>query len=218
MIIGLPPDDVGTLGFVGNVGWKWHWQREILRRKVTDTSKISCIWGDESSLWISPSDTAFLSRCRSYRGCMVYICQSIESYRHALPGEKSKSAVEAMLSNFSQKLIFSLGDSTTAQWAADLCGKELRFFTSGSVQHPEYEPLRLFPKPALYTSSFSEQFEYLIQPASFMSGMRTGGPANRYLVDALLIRPGALFSNGYPVTQVIFNQREKWNSNRKKTR
>jgi hypothetical protein len=205
VIIDLPPDEFGDTGRIGNVGWKYHWQREVLRRQITEDSPITCIWGDEASEIVAPSDTAYLSRCRSYRGCMVYITQSLDSFHEVMPGEKGKSAVEAMLTNFSHRLIFALGDITTATWAADLCGKELEVLGGGGTQYGEMRPF-LYSKPQ-YSSSFSEQWNYLIQPSRFLNGFRTGTARNNFLVDALLLRSGEPFSNGLPIIQVTFDQR-----------
>jgi hypothetical protein len=192
---------------VASIGLKYHWQNEILRREIADDSPIAVIWGDESSLWATPSDARFLSRCRSYRAAMVYICQSLSSYREALPDGKAVAATEAMLANFSHKLFFALGDYATAEWAANLCGKELQQFCGGGVQHGEDDMLGLFRAPSQASTSFSEHYEYVIQPGEFITGLRTGGPVNDCLVDAILVRSGAPFSNGLPLLKVSFDQR-----------
>jgi hypothetical protein len=207
VIVNAPPDEFGDFGIVSNVGLKYHWQSEILRRDINDRSPICCIWGDESSLWVTPSDARFLSRCRSYRGSMVYICQGLNSYREALSGEKSDAVVEAMLSNFSHKLFFALGDHATARWAADHVGKELQQFAGGGVQYAPYEALSFLRGPSQTSSSYSEHFEDVIQPSSFMNGLRTGSPANDYLVDGILVRSGVPFANGLPYLYVTFDQR-----------
>ena len=205
VIIDLPPDDYGDTGRIANVGWKYHWQREVLRRQISDDSPIAVIWGDEASMWVSPSDTAYLSRCRSYKGCMIYLCQSLDAFHAVMPGEKGKSSIEAMLANFSHRLIFALGDMTTATWAAELCGKVLQLFSGGGTQFGELKPFSQ-DRPT-YSSSINEQYAYLIQPGRFLNGFRTGGPGNGFIVDALLMRSGEAFSNGHPIIKVAFDQR-----------
>ena len=206
VLVNFPLDEHGDLCRLAAIGLKWHWQREVLRRRVTKDSPIAAVWGDESSMWVSDTDATYLSRCRSCKGCMVYICQSLDSYREVLPGEKARSAVEAMLSNFSHKLFFALGDHATAEWAANLCGRDLQQFGGGGVQYGEAQPFQLLGKPQ-YSSSFNTQFEYLIQPSEFLNDFRTGAAANKFMVDAILVRSGALFANGLPVTRVAFNQK-----------
>jgi type IV secretory pathway TraG/TraD family ATPase VirD4 len=207
VIIDMAPDEYGVAGAVANIGVKFHWQRDVLRRQITRRSPITCIVGDESSLWVTPSDTHFLSRCRSYLGCMVYICQGLNNYREALPGDKAEAAIRAMLANFGHKLVFSLGDYETAQWASDMCGEELTQFGGGGLQYAPYEPFSLTVEPPQYSSSFSERYEKVIRPAEFMTGKRTGSKLNRYQVDATLLRSGMPFSNGLPFIDVTFDQR-----------
>lgn len=209
VIVDMPPDEYGaSVGGVANIGLKFHWQMDVLRRQIHRRSPITCIWGDEASLWVTPSDTHYLSRCRSYLGCIVYICQGLNNYREALPGDKAAAAIEAMLSNFSNKLFFSLGDYDTAQWASDLCGKELRLFSGGGLQYEPYDPFSAFQSAPHFSSSFHEAYEQLIQPAEFMNGKRTGARINRYKVDATLVRSAMTFSNGMPFMNVTFDQRK----------
>lgn len=208
VIVNMPPDEWGIdVGGVANIGLKYYWQKEILRREITDNSPLACIWGDESSLWVTPSDAHFLSRCRSYRGCMVYICQGLNNYREALPGAKADAAIEAMLANFGHKLFFALGDYATAEWASNLCGKELKQYAGGGVQHAPYETFLPFGAQSQYSSSFQEHLEHALPPWEFMNGLRTGSPANNYQVDAVLVRSGVPFSNGLPLLDVTFDQR-----------
>jgi hypothetical protein len=205
VIINMPPDVYGDLGLIANVGLKELWQNEVLRRNVKADSPISVIWGDESSIWATSSDAKYLSRCRSHRGCMVYICQSLPAYKEALPGDKAEAATESMQANFGLKVIFSLGDHATAQWCSDLVGKELQQFGGGSVQNSN--EIRLMREHSHHSSSFNEHYEHILQPYSFMNGMRTGSPVNGYMVDAVLVRSGVPFSNGLPYLNVTFDQR-----------
>jgi hypothetical protein len=206
VIVNLPPDEWGNTGLVGNVGLKSLWQNEILRREATDDSPVACIWGDESSMWFTPTDARYLSRCRSAKGCMVYICQSLNSYKEAMPSEKAEAAIEAMLAQFSHRLVFALGDYSTATWAADHVGKALQQLGGGSVQHSD--DLVRFNPESHSTSNFSESYQHIVQPGEFMHGFRTGSPVNGFLVDAILLRSGMPFSNGLPFIAVTFDQRK----------
>jgi type IV secretory pathway TraG/TraD family ATPase VirD4 len=208
VIVDFPPDEYGVVGAVANIGLKYHWQRDVLRRQITRRSPITCTWADESSLFVTPSDTHFLSRCRSYQGCMVYICQGLNNYREALPGDKAEAGIEAMLSNFGHKLFFSLGDHDTASWAAELCGKELRHFAGGGLQHGPSDAFSLFLEQPQFSSNYHEAYEHLVQPSEFMNGLRTGSRINRRKVDAILVRSGMPFSNGLPLLNVTFDQRK----------
>jgi hypothetical protein len=205
VVINMSPDEYGDVGMLANIGWKYLWQKEILKRQVSDGSPIAGVWGDESSMWLSDFDSDFVSRCRSYRGFQIYISQSLASYQKALP-DKAEAVVESLLSNFSHKLMFAVGDYQTAEWAANLCGKELQILSGGSVQH---QPFNLFDENGndSHSSSFHEQYEYLMRPEEFMSGFRTGSPVNDFKVDAVLLRAGKTFTNGLPLLRITFDQR-----------
>jgi len=208
VIVNMPPDEWGDAGIIAGNGIKLHWSKDVLRRSIHRNSPLTCIWGDESSLWVNEFDAQYLSRCRSYRGCMVYLCQSLNSYREVLPASKADAVIKAMMDNFSHKLFFAIGDSDTAEWASTLCGKELRQFTGGGVQHAAYDPMAFVQQPGGASSSFHEQYAEVIQPGEFMNGLRTGSKANRCKVDAILIRSGVPFSNGLPLLDVTFDQRK----------
>jgi hypothetical protein len=206
VLIDVVPDEYGDLGLLANIGFKQIWQKAILRRRVETNTPPCIIWGDESSLWYSKSDVEFLSRCRQSRGAMVYLSQSLHAYKALLPGEKSDAMVNALLANFGHKLFFALGDYETAEWAADLCGKELQTFRGGSVQLGNPQPLELFGSETQSSGSFHEQYEYIVRPEAFMNNLRTGGMENQRRVDAILTRSGVPFSNGYNVLPVTFTQ------------
>jgi hypothetical protein len=58
-----------------------------------------------------------------------------------------------------------------------------------------------------FTGNFSEHYESILQPNAFMSGLRTGGANNGYVVDAIVIRSGETFSNGSNWLRVAFGQK-----------
>ena len=206
VLVDWNPDEWGDVGRLANLGWKLTWQKDLLRRTVDASTTVSTIWGDESSLWCTGDDADFLSRCRSHLGSMVYICQSLHNYRGELPGDKADANLRAMLSNFSNRLFFALGDFETAEYAAELVGKELRAFVGGGVEAQPFE-FKWGRDPYKTSSSFNQSYEYVLQPSEFMNGHRTGSAANDFLVDAFLVRSSPL-SNGLPVLQVTFDQRK----------
>jgi hypothetical protein len=207
LVVNAPPDEFGDLGRVANVGLKYLFQQEVLRREVKQNSPIALVWGDEASQWVTNFDASFLSRCRSYRGGMIYLTQSLAAYRDVLPGERAEASIKALLSCFSQKVFFALSCHETAEWAAKLVGQEMRATFGGSTATGDFDPFAMIPDRSKVTSSFNQSWEHVIRPERFMSGLRTGSPVNDYQVDAFVVRFGGLFSNRLPVIQATFDQR-----------
>lgn len=208
VIVNMPPDLHGSLGRLATAGIKHLWQTEILRRQVTPKSPVSVIWADESSEFITSFDAAYLSRCRSSLGSMVYLTQSLASYRDVLPGDQADASIKALLGNFTLKAFFALGDHDTAKWAADLVGQELRMLASTSTTEAEFNFFEIFPERPKVTNGFSESWEHIVRPEEFMSGLRTGSRVHKYQVDAMVIRFGGKFANGHPVIKATFDQRK----------
>ena len=208
VIVNAPVDVHGDLGRIANCGIKHLWQKEILRRKVTNKSPMSVIWADESSEVITSFDASYLSRCRSSMGSMIYLTQSLASYRDVLPGDQADASIKALLGNFTTKVFFALGDYDTAEWAADLVGQELRMLAGTSTTEAQSGFLEFFPERPKVTSSLNQSWEHIVRPEEFMSGLRTGSKVHRYQVDAMIIRFGGKFANGLPVIQTTFDQRK----------
>jgi hypothetical protein len=99
-----------------------------------------------------------------------------------------------------------LSDPKTAEYASSLVGKSLQTFIGGSMAPAEslYDELMGHSK---FTGTFSEHYENVLQPNAFMSGLRTGGAENGYMVDAIVIRSGETFSNGANWLRVAFGQK-----------
>jgi hypothetical protein len=137
---------------------------------------------------------------------MVYLTQSLHSYYSMLKGEAGRHQADALLSNFHHKLFHALGDVQTAEWAASLIGRSLQTFIGGSSQG-EVDMFDTMFGRTNYSGNFSEHWEQIVQNNAFLSGLRTGGPANRFLADAILIRSGEPFSSGASYLPCTFSQK-----------
>ena len=132
--------------------------------KVTRKSPVSVIWADESSEFITSFDASYLSRCRSSLGSMVYLTQSLASYRDVLPGDQADASIKALLGSFTLKAFFALGDHDTAKWAADLVGQELRMLAGTSTTEAEFNLFEIFPERPKVTNSFNESWSTSSDP------------------------------------------------------
>ncbi|HEX4132935.1 MAG TPA: TraM recognition domain-containing protein [Pirellulales bacterium] len=201
-----PAAKMGDSGKLIGAGWKLLTQRHVLRKKAPAGAPINVIWCDEAQQLVNSFDSDYLAQCRSHLGCMVCISQSLHSFYAAMPGETGKHKAQALLSNFGHRIFHAAGDIETAEWPSKLIGRKLETFISGSMQ-PCRDIFDLAMGFTDFTGSFSMHYEPVLQPHVFINGLRTGGPGNRFIADAIVIRSGEPFSTGENWLRVAFSQR-----------
>ncbi len=206
VLVNMPPAQWGDGGNFVNAGWKYLTQTRVLRRDAQPGEFINVIWADEAQQFVNSFDAHYLAQCRSHLGCMVFLSQSLHSYYAALPGTAGRHQADALLTNFHQKVFHALGDVETAQYASNLVGRELQTFIGGSLPPPENLWETVMGR-SQYKGSFSQHYEDIVQSNVFMNGLRTGGRANGYLCDAVVVRSGEPFSTGQNWLWTTFSQR-----------
>lgn len=207
LLVNMPPHSYGDSGTLVGALLKYLMQRSVLRRKARGSDPINVIYCDEAPGWSNRFDADHLAQCRSHRGCMVYITQSLESFPSSMRGDGGKRETMALLSNFATKISHALGSVETAQWLSDALGHRLETHIGGSSQPAEtvFDSLRGHGQSSC---TFDNRYEPVLQPAVFLTGLsRTGGPKNRYRCDAIVLRTGRPFSNGENWIHVTFKQR-----------
>ncbi|MFN4261932.1 MAG: TraM recognition domain-containing protein [Gemmataceae bacterium] len=102
-----------------------------------ESDAINVIWCDEAQQFVNSHDAHYLAQCRSHKGCMLFLTQSLHSYYSALKGETGRHQADALLTKFHHKLFHALGDEQTAAWASGLIGKSLQTFVGGSAAPQE---------------------------------------------------------------------------------
>jgi hypothetical protein len=115
VLVNFPTSDSGPTGRFICGAWKFCTQWEVLRRKPDARRFFNVIWCDEFQESCTSFDPRYLARCRSFRGCMVCLTQSIHALYGSLSGENGKSQANALLANFRYKLAHSLADHETAE-------------------------------------------------------------------------------------------------------
>jgi type IV secretory pathway TraG/TraD family ATPase VirD4 len=202
LLIDLAVSREGASGALVNAAWKLLVQRQILRRHAGSGSAITVIWVDEFQNHVNSGDARFLAECRSHRGCMVVLTQSLHSYYAALKGgHAAEHQANALLTNFAHRIFCSLGDAKSAEWASGLLGKRLETMIGGSMA-PEESMWDTLMGRTKFTGSFSQHYEPVLQPNVFMHNLRTGRDG---VADAIVIRPEP-FSNGQNFLQVAFGR------------
>jgi type IV secretory pathway TraG/TraD family ATPase VirD4 len=204
LLIDMATSEWSDIGSFIAGGWKYLAQKAILRRVAgPDTNVVTC-WADEAQTVLTSFDAHFLAQCRSHRGCMVYLSQSLPGYYAAIGGENGRHSVDALLTNFHTKVFHALGDLETATWASGLVGRSLQTFTGGSITPGEGVYDELMGR-SRYSGNFNQSFESTLQANAFLHG-RTGGEANGLMCDAFVIRSGEPFASGENWVQTTFSQ------------
>jgi hypothetical protein len=193
VLIDASPAEYGDIGGFLNAGWKYLTQRAVLRRHAKPGDPFVVIWCDEAHQFVNSHDAHYLAQSRSHLGCTVFLTQSVHSLYAALKGQTGRHQADALMSNFGAKVVHAVGDAQSAEMAANLIGRKLQTFIGGSSSPVEDFWDELVGRTQ-FTGSFSEQYEYVVQPNVFMNGLRTGGPSGAS--DAIVIRSGEPFSNG----------------------
>jgi hypothetical protein len=206
ILVDMSPAEWGDIGNFVAAGWKYLTQKMVLRRHAIESSNPVCIWVDEAQMFVNSHDSHYLAQCRSHRGCMVYLTQSLHSYYGTLKGETGKHQADALLTNFHHKVFHALGDVQTAEWASGLIGKTLTTFHGGSMA-PQDSLMDELCGRGRFTGSFNTHYEKILQDNVFLNGMRTGGKANGLLCDAIVVRSGEPFAGGQNWLWTTFSQK-----------
>jgi hypothetical protein len=201
------PSVWGAVGQFISTGFKYCTQLGVLKRKAEERSPFVAIWCDEAHQVVNSFDSTYLAMCRSHKGCMVYLTQSVSSFYAALKGEAGRHQADALLANFSHVVVHPC-DPMTAKWASAKLGRRKQILWSGSSS-PVRNEVPIWDQmhgPQHTSCSFSEHVEAVLQDQKWMVG-RTGGPANGFICDAIVVKSGEPFADGESFKRVAFRQR-----------
>lgn len=212
----LPLNEFGAAGQLVQAGWKYHFQRAILRRADKSNGKRCrpCfLYEDEAQNHLIDFDAEFQSRARDCRIARVMLTQNLNCLYERFGGDAAaKVKVDAILGNLNTKIFHANGDPVTNKYASDLIGTDYRILSGSSATEPNYpglDPLmdmlyRLFKRPVI-TNTKTPVREPIVHPHEF-SQLLTGGPENDCIVSGIAVRVGRPFANGCNHTTVAFQQ------------
>jgi hypothetical protein len=204
ILVNFAPSAWGAAGTLISAGWKLLMQLAILERKATEESPFVVIWCDEAPLFVSNYDSPFIAQCRSHKGCLVYLTQSVSSFYAAMKGESGHHQADALLANFTTAIVHAC-DAVTAKWGCSRLGRKKEILFGGNTSQGESAWDDLYGN-SRFSGSFSERWGDVLQPQEFMVG-RCGGPANALLCDAVVLKSGEPFSDGKNYLKTTFSQR-----------
>jgi type IV secretory pathway TraG/TraD family ATPase VirD4 len=210
IVVAMPLKEYGQIGLYAAALWKYTFQKSIERRDVTKSPRPVFLWQDEGQFFLLPStDFLFTSTSRSARVSNVLLTQSISGVIATLGGGPAgKAEADAYLSNYGTKIFHANTDPASNEYAANLIGRCKQFVISANSNYGGDDMWSGFSSSRQTGSSsgVSEIVEFELQPREF-SKLRTGGPANRGQVDAIVFKNGSAFkATGRNWMKVMFKQ------------
>ena len=210
IVIDLPVMDFSEIGRFAAAIWKFCTQMSLQRRDISISPRPVFLWQDEVQHFILNSDSMFQTTCRSYKVSNVVLTQNISNFYSTMAsGAQSESLVNSLFGNLNTKFFHANGDSVTNEWMAKMIGRCRQQVANANTSFNSTDLVSsAFGLGPLQTSSgVSEIFEYEVQPA-VCTNFRTGGPANKWLVDSLIFSSGSCFrATGRPYLFCTFPQR-----------
>lgn len=199
LLIDLPVKEFLEVGVFAQLLWKQAFQRFSERRNLAENRRPLFLWADEAHHWVTSQDALYQTTCRSARVATVLLTQNVGNFQAALGGsEKGKAEAASLFGNLNTKVFHSNGDPVTNEWASTIIGRTRQYFANGSSsqQADDWVLAAMGMNNSAQTSGgFSEAYELTLQPSAF-SGLRTGGPENARLVDAIVFQSGKRFKAG----------------------
>jgi type IV secretory pathway TraG/TraD family ATPase VirD4 len=210
ILVALPVKEFGDVGQIAQVLWKYAFQRSIERRDVGVNARPVFLFADEAQSFVTSYDAQFQATSRAARVATVLLTQNVSNFEAALGGsEKGRAETAALFANLNTKLLLCNGDPVTNEWGAKLVGRSLQTFvnSNNSYQSRDWLATALgMGQPSQSSAGVTEAYEFELQPRAF-SFLRTGGPDNGMLVDAVLFQNGRRFkATGKNWMHVTFQQ------------
>ena len=201
LLLALPIKQFGELGRLAQVLWKHLWQKAAEARDITTNPRHVFLWADESQHFISRADPLFLTTSRSAKVITVLLTQNVPNYLSVL----SRAEVDSLLGNLATKIWHRNSCTVTNTLAAETIARSRQFrWTTGlSMNDAAFGGQRLS-----HNVGGSDGVELELLPGDFQF-LRSGGPENRFEVDAIIYQAGRLWAgSGKNYLRVTFNQKD----------
>jgi hypothetical protein len=206
VIFTMPTMEFGAIGEMCQVVMKLVVQKAVERRDVRAHPRPVFIAIDEFQRLAVSADGQFALTCRSARGALLLLTQTLPTVHAALGGgDLAKQQTASLFANLNLKVFCANSDSDTTEWASNLMGKSRQFMLNASRQRGGNGGGGL-RGPGPGSAGLQEVMELEVQPAE-LGRLRTGGAANRGVVEAILYRTGTPFrASGRNWMRTVFRQ------------
>ncbi|MEO1526574.1 MAG: hypothetical protein AAFX06_14150 [Planctomycetota bacterium] len=178
----------GVPGLAFQLIVSWFLQGATLRR--TGDFPYFCLYRDEYHEFSHARDIQAQSLGRSQRYIGISMFQTFPVLKAAFGGGvEAETQAQAVYGLHVNKVMVNNNCRETNELNAEILGRHKdMFFSGGGRVHQEqgawYDVLGVGNAP---TVNFSQQWHYLFPPTDFQR-LRTGGPRNHFLVDAVVTR------------------------------
>jgi hypothetical protein len=181
IVVDIPVEVWKQSGQLANVIWTQMFQRAVDRRDyIPGESRPVFLWQDEAHRMTLESDADFASGARSKGLASVKLCQGLPAWLDAF-GSGGKHKVDALLAAHTTKFFHRNDCGVTNEFASKLIAKETVY--KASVSKTGQSPI---------STSVSQIEEDSCPPKSFL-GLKTGGPENRFVSEAIIFQSGRLW-------------------------
>jgi hypothetical protein len=197
LVLNLPVRSTGAGGIVAQNLVKFLFGLAWQSRPVDARTRFAFIACDEAQFFVHDSDSDLLSTSRSHKMSILYATQDLATY-YAKIG--NHDVAESILSKFGTFIFHANLSRGTNAAASEMIGKTRQFHVTesrskgstsgaGGNRHDHGGGFHGNSGASTGTSqSTSGYMDYEIPPDFFSTRLRTGGPAHRHCVDAIVIR------------------------------
>ncbi len=184
IVINVPTLEYQEIGRIANMIWKYAFQKACTTREVSERMRPVFLWADEAQEFVTVEDAKFQAVARSSRCATVYLTQNIAGLRLNLGKYQSNDAFRALEANIMTAIFHQNIDLETNDYASKLLGtKKIKIKTIQSQG----------PFASEYSESTSEKEVPKFKTEDFLN-LKSGGPSNRKIVEAIVYSPGGKLS------------------------
>lgn len=198
IVIDCPTSVHGAVGRMLTICFK-RLAKEMMRRRTVqgDSTRPILNFCDECQTYVTRDDAEFQQVCRSNRVVTVFLTQSVDNLEAVLGnGAHMNSLANALTCH-----VYHCTSGKTAQWIEQRIANAWREMESVNYPGLSHETPHQRPPSLNLAEGLHPQVL-----ASDLAKLLTGGPRNNGLVDAIVFKPGRIWSSGAPFVRVRFHQ------------
>ena len=219
IVLDMSIHEFGPVGAIMQTVFKSLWMKAIQQRRIEKGMRPCFLWIDECQYFLGSGgeDSEFLSTSREYGACPVYITQDLSTFFAAMGGDNAEHRGKQLVAKFQTRIFHANTDHVTNQFASDIIGKvkkqRVSRGTNSGINNSKNDDAGVMAgggRSRGHSQNIETYDDYDIHPEYFGNELRTGGKANRFRVDAILIRSARKWmASGSNRLKVTFHQKAR---------